>query len=310
MTNTTPSWDDAQLMAWADGLLPPDEAAALEAAIEHDAALAHRAALMLPTRALVREAYDAQLAAEPVPAALHDAVQAMVAQDRARRAQAQAAQAGHATQAAQPEHTAQAAQATPRAEHAESPTPAPAAQPTQGRATPAGRPRTAATTGWRETLARLFTGFALPGAIAASVVFAGLGFLIGQSAAPAPAAGNTLAAGAPAPAALAALLDRLPSGEEARLDGAALGMVASFRDAQGRVCRDFSLAQPDAARLESVACRAPGGVWRIDYAALAPSDSAAYTPAGAGSALDAYLAAIGAGQPLDAQAERALLRKE
>ena len=302
MTNTTPRWDDAQLMAWADGLLPTEEAAALEAAIEHDAALAHRAALMLPTRALVREAYDAQLAAEPVPAALHDAVQAMVAQDRARRAQAQTAQTAQTAQPAQAEH---AAQATQRAESAESPQTAHAAQ-----ATPAARPRTAATTGLRETLARLFTGFALPGAIAASVVFGGLGFVIGQSAAPAPAAGNTLAAGAPAPAALAALLDRLPSGEEARLDGAALAMVASFRDAQGRVCRDFSLAQPDAARLESVACRAPGGVWRIDYAALAPSDSVAYAPASAGSALDAYLAAIGAGQPLDAQAERALLGKE
>lgn len=269
MTNTTPLWDDAQLMAWADGLLPPEEAAALEAAIEHDAALAHRAALMLPTRALVREAYDAQLAAEPVPAALHDAVQAMVAQDRARRAQ-----------------TAQ-------------PQPAP---------TPRGR--TAATTGWREALARLFTGFALPGAIAASVVFGGLGYVIGQSAAPTPATGTLLAAGSSAAPALAALLDRLPSGEEARLDGAALGLVASFRDAQGRFCRDFSLTQADAARLEGVACRTPDGAWRVDYAALAPADNAAYTPAGPGSALDAYLAAIGAGQPLDDQAERALLKRE
>lgn len=267
-------WSDVQLMAWADGELPPDEVAALERDIAGDAALAHRAALMQPTRAWAREAWDAQLADAPVPDALRDNVLALVAADRARRA----------------------ASAAP----AVAPEPAPASAPAPQR-----RPAPARGAGWRDSLVRLFSGFALPGAVAASMAFGGLGYWLGQSATPQPAGGAALAAGAPAPAALGALLDRLASGEDAALDGAALTLVASFRDGQGRLCRDFSLERPGAGRLESVACRAPGG-WQVAYAALAPADTA-FTPAGPASALDAYLAGIGAGKPLDAQAERAAL---
>ncbi|WP_326535811.1 hypothetical protein [Pseudorhodoferax sp.] len=256
-----PRWSDVQLMAWADGELPAAEAAALEADIAQDATLAHRAALMQPTRALVREAWDAKLADAPVPDALRDSVLALVAQDRARRARAEPV------------------------------VPRPTAPPAPG---------------WREALARLFTGWALPGAVAASVAFGGMGYWLGQSASPLPPAGATLAAGAPAPAALAALLDHLASGEDGQTDGAALTLVASFRDAQGRLCRDFALEPSTGGRLESVACRAPGGAWQVAYAALAPADSS-YQPAGPGSALEAYLAGIGAGKPLDPEAERAAL---
>lgn len=259
---TTSTWDDTQLMAWADGQLPPDQAAALEAAIERDADLAMRAALMQPTRSMVREAWDAELAETPVPAALQDTVQAMVAHDRARRARAAAE--------------------------------------------PAPRPR--ATPGWRAQLAGWFSGFALPGAVAASVLFGAVGYWFGQAAPHAPG-GAQLAAGAAAPATLAALLDRLPSGEQATLDGAALAMVASFRDQQGRLCRDFSLAGQGSAPLEGLACRGHDGAWNLAYAALAPVDQG-YQPAGPASALESYLAAIGAGQPLDAAAERAALRRE
>jgi anti-sigma factor RsiW len=260
---TSANWDDTQLMAWADGQLPPEQAAALEAAIERDADLAMRAALMQPTRAMVREAWDAELANTPVPAALQDAVQTMVAHDRARRAR-------------------------------------------EAAAPPAPRPVIAPS--WRAQLTRWFAGFALPGAVAASVMFGAVGYWLGQAAPQAPGSAQ-LATGAPAPAALAALLDRVPSGDQATLDGAALAMVASFRDQQGRLCRDFSLARQGSAPLEALACRGSDGAWNLAYAALAPVDHG-YQPAGPASALESYLAAIGAGQPLDAAAERAALKRE
>ena len=65
----TPSsgWTDEQLMAWANGVLPAEDLARLEADIEADRVLADRAAAMQQTLVLVQEAYAARSVAEPVP---------------------------------------------------------------------------------------------------------------------------------------------------------------------------------------------------------------------------------------------------
>jgi len=240
--------DDTQLMAYADGALPPEEAAAVAAALARDPALAERAALMRRTRHLARDALDAQLEA-PVPPALRAAVEAMAA-----------------------------AQKRPR--------PAP--------------PRPA----WWQRLREGWASLALPAAVAASVLFGVIGYRIGS--APGDAA-PLLAIGQRADPALAALLDRLPSGVQAQAAGTPVAMIASFRDGAGALCRDFSLEPAQAPRTEAVACRSAPGQWELRFASVAAEAGGGYAPAGAASALDAYLASIGAVQPLDAEAERAAL---
>lgn len=279
------TWSDEQLAAYADGALDAAQVSALEAALEADAALAERVALMFETRELGRQAFDAQLDETPVPAALRASVEAMVAQDRAARARAES----------------------------------------QAPATPQRRPAATAPrqSWWRGLLQHLGGGgsgaYALPAGALASVLFGTLGYLLGSGGElDGGGGGNEPAAlaavGKPAAPALAALLDRLPSGQQ-QANGPAqqavvVAMVASYRDAGGALCRDFSVEPGQAPRVEAVACRAgEAGPWQVRFAALAEPDApgGGFTPASPHSALDSYLASIGAGKPLDAAAERAAL---
>ena len=52
----------------------------------------------------------------------------------------------------------------------------------------------------------------------------------------------------------------------------------------------------------SVACRS-GDEWRVSFAVVAPGDAGGYAPASSAEALDAYLSAIEAGEPLSAEDE-------
>ena len=410
-------WTDELLMAWADGALPADEVADLEAAIERDADLANRAAAMQQTRALVQEAYDVRSTAEPVPAALRAAVEDLVARDRLRRASAPPPESAPASDPAPASHPSPAADRAPAAA--------------------AGRP------GWGERLRQWLGGFGMPAALAASLACGVVGFLIGQAGVPpdrpgelasvdpatvaredrapalppapsqsqspspaadrsatpssapgapahsvhdrersaplaresvrsrteAPAAapqgrsasemaaapmaddlsasrtarpptaasasasasdsasgvgsrgtgaiGGTAAAtagrfavvGDAAPADLARLLDQLPSGGEGQLGRAPLAMVATYRDRDARVCRDFSIAIGDQSRLESVACRGNDASWQVTYAALTHDGGRGFMAASSTAAIDASLGSIGADQPLDPEAERAALAR-
>lgn len=293
------TWDDTQLMAWADGVLAADEATALEAAIEADAALAERAAAMLQTRSLVQQAYEAKLEAEPVPDALRESVLAMVARDRERReAEARAGLASRSESA-----SGSVPGSVPGSASVSVPAPA------QG--------------GLLDSLRRFFAGFAMPQAVAATVVAGVVGFLAGQAGqggGPDPgvrsgdggvagggqAAPLVAAVGESASTALAALLDQLASGDEASLAERPLTMVASFRDRESRLCRDFSVAVDPGARVESVACREGDGGWRIAFSAVA-RDAVGFEPASSNSPVEAWLAGVGAGDPLDEAAERAAL---
>ncbi len=73
MTTIDPRLDQ-QLMAYADGELPPEEAAAVEAQLARDPAARERLRLYLETAALTRAAFQEALR-EPVPARLLAAVQ-------------------------------------------------------------------------------------------------------------------------------------------------------------------------------------------------------------------------------------------
>lgn len=114
------------------------------------------------------------------------------------------------------------------------------------------------------------------------------------------------AIGGPLGGAVAAALFDLPAGEMRSLDrGERLQVVSTFRDASGALCREFELDAGNAPLL-SVACR-DGADWRLRFAAEAPRADGGFAPASSHGALDAYLEAIGAGEPLDADAERAAL---
>jgi hypothetical protein len=74
---------DEQLMAYADGVLTPEEAAEVERAMAEDEALAEKVALFADSRSAVKRAFGT---APAVPEALADKVRALAEADAARRA--------------------------------------------------------------------------------------------------------------------------------------------------------------------------------------------------------------------------------
>lgn len=106
----------------------------------------------------------------------------------------------------------------------------------------------------------------------------------------------------------AAALAALPSGQSADLQGGhRLTVVASFEDAAGTLCRE--IAQDGAGgSVLAVACKAGAG-WELRFALAAGTGAAGYQPASAPEALDAWLAATGAGAPLPPEAEAEALAR-
>jgi anti-sigma factor RsiW len=107
---------------------------------------------------------------------------------------------------------------------------------------------------------------------------------------------------------LPAALDGTPSGDEIVLAGsdARFRAIATFEDGDGGLCREFEVDMPSQATLVSVACRQAGD-WAVSFVVVADSGADGYAPASSLDALDAYLSAIGAGEPLDDDDEREAL---
>ncbi len=104
-------------------------------------------------------------------------------------------------------------------------------------------------------------------------------------------------------------LQAVPSGSEITLSpsGDRLRMIATFRDADDGLCREFEIDRGDRSTFVSVACRLTD-TWDVQFAVAAASSSAdGYAPASSLEALDAYLSAIGAGDPLSEADETAAL---
>lgn len=313
-----PPVDDAQLMAYVDGALAPGEARAVAEAVARDAALAARAERMRQAGRLTREVLDAPEVLA-VPPALRAAVQAMAAAQTAQRTRQgsgvaeTSAGAAVAPAPAGPASVAAAASASVAANaaqaHPAAPTAAPIHASMPNASAPRARPHHAASPRWWQRLRDSFSALTVPMAVACSVFFGVAGFQLGRA-----PTGNeatlALAVGQTASPALAALLDRLPSGAQGEAAGTPVALVASFRDAGGALCRDFSVEAAQSPRFEAVACRAPGSGaqgWELRYAAAAPTEAGGYAPASASAALDRYLASIGANEALDVQAEQAAL---
>jgi len=122
-------------------------------------------------------------------------------------------------------------------------------------------------------------------------------------------AGLLLAPGAPetgAPLLSSAVQERLgtlPSGAEDRLpDGRRISVVASFTDSAGAFCREYETTAKGGDSHVGVACR-NGDDWSLRFAIASVWGNDGYAPASSLEALDAFYAAIGASQPLSADAE-------
>ncbi len=108
--------------------------------------------------------------------------------------------------------------------------------------------------------------------------------------------------------ALTAALASLPAGESSTLaDGARVEAIATFRAADGSICREFEVDQSSGTTFVSIACH-DGRDWQIRIAiAASGSDDTGYAPASSLEALDAYLGATEAGPPLSVEDEAAVL---
>lgn len=155
------------------------------------------------------------------------------------------------------------------------------------------RPRASSTSAARSTGSVITSpwGMALAASFVGVVVGLG-GFLLGQSTAVAPDGANL---------ALNQALETLPSGGDRALSEAeSLHMIASFRDAEGHLCREYERKAADAVTT-AVACHGPAG-WQTRIALTNPV-AEGYVPASTTDTLDAFLSGIGAGAPLSPQEE-------
>lgn len=88
-------------------------------------------------------------------------------------------------------------------------------------------------------------------------------------------------------------------------DGATFQIVGSFRDGNGRFCREFEVGSGEKNRSLAVACQADGQ-WTVEVA-LKTTRGDLYKPASSTSVIDNYLEEIGAGAVMSASEERTLL---
>lgn len=107
---------------------------------------------------------------------------------------------------------------------------------------------------------------------------------------------------------LAPALTELASGDRRSLASGEVAIIASFRDADGRVCREFEYDAATGNSIVSVVCHGVDGWHPRLVIATGPQDSSGYAPASSLDTLDAYLSAIGAGAPLSAAEEQDALR--
>lgn len=109
---------------------------------------------------------------------------------------------------------------------------------------------------------------------------------------------------------LAQVLSGLPGGEVKALEGAGRArMSISFRDGDGRLCRQFSV-EGETAATDGAACR-QGKQWRIEAVAARAMETGEIRTA-SGDAAGPVLAAVDAliaGEPLDAAAEAKALKQ-
>lgn len=147
----------------------------------------------------------------------------------------------------------------------------------------------------------------LPHALAAGIALAvglGIGFGVGRHAGP-PRTLIGATAAVPRGSPLHELLESSPSGVARALDGATVEARFTFRAQGGGWCRELGVTT---ASYESaaLACRR-AGAWRVELVGAAAAGGETYRPAGAESPFQEAVDTLIDGEPLEADAERALL---
>jgi len=95
-------------------------------------------------------------------------------------------------------------------------------------------------------------------------------------------------------------LGRVASGREVELPVGRLRVVSTYRLADESLCREFRLHSTVNAT-NAVACRTDR--WNVTLALAAPAQDAGYVPSSGGDLVDGYLGSLGAGSPLEGEAE-------
>lgn len=95
-------------------------------------------------------------------------------------------------------------------------------------------------------------------------------------------------------------LGRLESGREVELPVGRLRVVSTYRLPNNSLCREFRL-QSTSSATGAVACRTDE--WNVTFALAELKTSAGYVPSSGGDVVDAYLGNLGAGNPLEGEAE-------
>jgi len=95
-------------------------------------------------------------------------------------------------------------------------------------------------------------------------------------------------------------LGRLESGREVELPVGRLRVVSTYRLPNEALCREFKL-HSTAAAAGAVACRTDE--WKVTFALAEPAKGAEYVPSSGGDLVDDYLGKLGAGNPLEGDAE-------
>jgi len=150
----------------------------------------------------------------------------------------------------------------------------------------------------------------LPHAAAAGVALAiglGLGVVLSPRLEDGPAgllaATGAVAQGSP----LHELLESAASGERRAVDGATAEARFTFRTQGGDWCRELAVSS-GSARNAAVACRRDGS-WRVELVGVEAAAGEVYRPAGGDSPLREAVDALIDGEPLEPDAERALVER-
>jgi surface antigen len=121
--------------------------------------------------------------------------------------------------------------------------------------------------------------------------------------------GQIFAAGA-----IRQILDSAPSGREARISGSAqksavMRVSLSFKNKDGQYCREYELAATGGGQFTGVACRLPGGSWRVlgHFPQAAARPGVQIVPAGNETALEPIVNSIIAGDALGKAEEEAAI---
>lgn len=105
---------------------------------------------------------------------------------------------------------------------------------------------------------------------------------------------------------VSAILDQRASGEEIVVGDGQVRLVSTFKAGGEQICREYEMKRPDQPDFVSIACRSAAG-WQTQLAIVTPETGEGFAPASSLETVDAYLTSIGAGAPLEAEAEKTAL---